>query len=55
MPKKQMEPTMKVEFHDTGKQQSYDDQVRGILGISLQQLVMEIKKNEGGKYDFLYT
>ena len=55
MPKTTEEPIMRVEIHPLEKPKSYDDQVRGILGISLQQLIMDIKKNEGGKYDYLYT
>lgn len=55
MPKVIEEPVMRVVLHPLEQPKSYDDQVRGILGISLQQLIMDLKRNENGKYDELYT
>lgn len=34
---------------------SPDDIVRGIFGISLNQLVQDIQTNANGQYDSLYT
>lgn len=47
------EPQGKIEFVQVpGK--SPEDLVRGILGISLVEFIYDVKKNENGKYDFLY-
>lgn len=47
------EPQGKIEFVQV-PDKSPEDMVRGILGISLEEFIYDVRKNENGKYDFLY-
>lgn len=47
------EPTYKV-FINPPQEQSPDMVVRGVFGISLEELVNKIRINAGGEYDSLY-
>ena len=43
-----------IEFVPIFKVASPDKCIRGILGISLEEFIGKVKRNENGEYDFLY-
>lgn len=47
------ETEMKIQFVQEEKKKTFNEQVKGILGISLDAFISDLKRNEGGKYDTL--
>lgn len=44
---------MRIQFVQEDKKKTFNEQLKGILGISLDAFISDLKRNEGGKYDFL--
>lgn len=42
-------------INDTSQKKTPDEVVRGILGISVTQLIKDIQINKDGRYDSLYA
>lgn len=43
-----------IKYEKQQRARSFDDQVRGVLGMGLAEFIRELRDNEGGKYDALY-
>lgn len=48
------ELSMRVRILDAGKPRTPDEQMRAIRGISIDDFVRELKRNDGGKYDKIF-
>lgn len=48
------EVVMRTKLIDEGKKRTPDQQMRAIRGISIDDFIKELQRNEGGRYDGIF-
>lgn len=52
--KKQEETVIRAEYLDAGKKRTPDQQMHAIRGVSIDEFVSILRRNEGGKFDKIF-
>ena len=52
--KKQQPPVMRVQRIDQEKKRTPDQQMRAIRGMSIDDFIKALQRNEGGRYDGIF-
>lgn len=52
--KKQGETAIRVEYLDAGKKRTPDQQMQAIRGVSIDEFVRILQRNEGGRFDKIF-
>ena len=52
--KKQEETVIRAEYLDAGKKRTPDQQMQAIRGVSIDEFVRILQRNEGGRFDKIF-